>query len=366
MSMPMPRAQCSDEFFADFTYVSRRASGMERVAKALFSPAALAPLKVRAVRAGRGRPGILAAQQILIPLLARRHPDSMFLFTGYPPPFLFPFRRTRAALYVHDIFLITGTERLNFSGRYYLAPQFRRALKLLRLFFCNSADTAAKLRPVCHDDAEILLFRPGIENVFALEAGGRELRPANPDVFRIVSLGTVEPRKNYTAALRIHAALAARLGRRIEYHIIGRRGWDEVWTEIEKNPLITPHGYLDEPAAKRVIEAADLVLCTSHEEGLGLPAIEMQYAGLPVAAPDAPIFRETLGRSAVLIDPTDAATAARRIAEAIAAADWRARFAAGARDNIARWNALARADREAVIARLAAARTEATGGGAPC
>jgi glycosyltransferase involved in cell wall biosynthesis len=88
-----------------------------------------------------------------------------------------------------------------------------------------------------------------------------------------------------------------------------------------------------------------------------LPLLEAQYAGLPIVAPDAAIFREVLGESGIHVDPADPAGAAVRIAAALSDDNWRARFVTQAARNLARWNDLARDDREAVvglIARLAA------------
>ena len=100
-----------------------------------------------------------------------------------------------------------------------------------------------------------------------------------------------------------------------------------------------------------------MFICTSHDEGLGLPLLEAQYAGLPIIAPDAAIFREVLGESGIYIDPADPAGAAARIAAALSDENWRARYVAQAARNLARWNDLAHDDRETVvslIARLAA------------
>ena len=87
-----------------------------------------------------------------------------------------------------------------------------------------------------------------------------------------------------------------------------------------------------------------------------------QYAGLPVIAPDAAIFREVLGESGIHVDTADPAAAAMQIAAALSNADWRARHVTLAARNLARWNDLARGDRENVIsliARLAHLRVNA-------
>ena len=109
------------------------------------------------------------------------------------------------------------------------------------------------------------------------------------------------------------------------------------------------HGYQSADRVKQLLEAADLFICTSHDEGLGLPLLEAQYAGLPIIAPDDAIFREVLGESGIFINPADPASAAERIAAALSAPDWRACYVALAEQNLARWNALASGDRDTVI-----------------
>jgi glycosyltransferase involved in cell wall biosynthesis len=96
------------------------------------------------------------------------------------------------------------------------------------------------------------------------------------------------------------------------------------------------------------LQQADALLCTSHEEGLGLPLLEAQYAGLPVIAPDDAVFQEVLGTSGIFIDRQDPVAAARTIAAALTADGWRARFKERSMHNLTRWNALADADRAAV------------------
>jgi glycosyltransferase involved in cell wall biosynthesis len=94
---------------------------------------------------------------------------------------------------------------------------------------------------------------------------------------------------------------------------------------------------------------ADIFICTSHEEGLGLPLLEAQYAGLPIVAPDAPIFREVLGASGIMIDPTDPKASAAKIAGLLSGPEWRSHYASLGARNLRRWNALANSDHDTVI-----------------
>jgi glycosyltransferase involved in cell wall biosynthesis len=205
------------------------------------------------------------------------------------------------------------------------------------------------LQPFVPADAGITLYRPQVGNVFDLEPGSRArdgaavVDPSRP--LRVVSVGTVEPRKNYAAAAAIVERLQQLCPAGAELHIVGRPGWGDAMQTLARAPHVTVHGFLPPADAKRIIEAADVYLCTSHDEGLGLPLLEAQYAGLPVVAPDAAVFREVLGPSGIFIDPVDAHAAAVRIWSALAGLT-RSHAATEALANVARWNGVAAQDAE--------------------
>jgi glycosyltransferase involved in cell wall biosynthesis len=112
---------------------------------------------------------------------------------------------------------------------------------------------------------------------------------------------------------------------------------------------VTLHGYQASGRVRQLLRDADIFICTSHEEGLGLPLLEAQYGGLPIVAPDAAIFREVLNTSGIFIDPADPAAAAAKIATALSEPQWRSNYVARAAQNLERWNTLASTDRDAVI-----------------
>jgi glycosyltransferase involved in cell wall biosynthesis len=227
-----------------------------------------------------------------------------------------------------------------------MAPQFALAVRYLKNFFVNSEKTAAELRPFARKDARIRRYRPTVANQFALDTSGRSARPAKPSPLKLVSLGTVEPRKNYGAALAILDAVRARIDSSAELHIIGRAGWGDEGQRIASHPGVVVHGYLPSDCVKAVIESADIYLCTSHDEGLGLPLLEAQFAGLPVVAPDKPVFREVLVESGTFVPADRPAEVAAAIHNLMAKPGWRDDQAISAMTNVRRWNALAARDLE--------------------
>ena len=173
-----------------------------------------------------------------------------------------------------------------------------------------------------------------------------------PSSLQVVAIGTIEPRKNLRAAVEICRAIAGRLGVPVHLNIVGRVGWgtDAAW--LSQQPNVTLHGALSDHEVRTIIEGSDFLICTSRDEGLGLPLLEVQHAGLPVIAPDQPIFREVLGESGLLINPDNPADAADAVAATCGERDWRATRARMAIANVARWNDLARRDQAQVRAFL--------------
>jgi glycosyltransferase involved in cell wall biosynthesis len=345
----------SMRIYVDHTHLGRAVTGLERITQELFAPSALAPLDAVPVTA-RGTAAMVLTQTFGLPALLARSRASILLCPGFPPsPLLLPFG-PRVVPYIHDVFLLSRRHDLNRRARLYMAEPFRLAVARLPWFLVNSEDTRRKLAAFCRPDAKTTLYRPPVRNVFGLRPDGRAGRAARPVELRLVALGTVEPRKNFPAAADIATALAGHGFDRVSLDVVGRNGWGDDWSKLSAIPGVTLHGYQTTENAAAVIDRADAFICTSHEEGLGLPLLEAQYAGLPVIAPDQPVFREVLGDSGLYIDTRDPGAAAQLIAGSLEAANWRQTHAMGAAKNLRRWNAIARADRDAVvdaIARLA-------------
>ncbi len=329
--------------YLDLTHLGRHVTGIERVSieqfeRVSFDEATLIPVR------SSGVASMVVRQQFLLPLYALLHPSALFVFPGFPPSPFFSLIRRRVLMYVHDTFLITRQKDLSTKARIYMAPQFRRAVKSLQHFLVNSEKTRDDLAQHTRPGASIGLYRPGVRNVFNLAPGPHASRQGPPKPLRLISLGTVEPRKNYAAALAILDQLRATAHPGAELHIVGRAGWGPDADLISSHPGAIVHGYLSAEEVKKRMDDADVYLCTSHDEGLGLPLLEAQYAGLPVVAPDQPVFREVLGASGTFINPSNPAAAAGLIHDVISAPHWREACAAAALANVARWNALAASD----------------------
>ena len=327
--------------YLDQTHLRGHVTGIERVTLDLFAPERLGPHEVRPVISG-SLSGMIAAQHLGLPLRALTDRDALFLFPGFPPGPLCAAAAARCLLYVHDTFLLTRPEDLSRRSRLYMSPSFALALRWCPNLFVNSRTTGEAVRAVCARRARVALLRPAVRDAFGLGGLPGPARYGDAAPLRLLAIGTVEPRKNYPAALALTAALN-RAGLAAELHLVGRVGWGRHDFLNDPPPFLHRHGYLSDDGLRSLAASCHLLLSTSKAEGLGLPLLEVQHGGLPVVAPDDPVFREVLGTSGLLIRPEDPEAAAITLAAWIAAGGL-SRAAGLSRSNVARWNATADED----------------------
>lgn len=150
-------------------------------------------------------------------------------------------------------------------------------------------------------------------------AGGQsaDAGEVSPDIKRIaegrkflLSVGTVEPRKNQKLLIDAYEAQLADMG--LDLVIVGRIGWDmdELMERIKSNPnygrgLHVLSG-VDDADLKYLYSKAFMVVFPSFTEGYGLPTIESLINGVPVACSDIGVMREVGGDFADYFDPHDA------------------------------------------------------------
>lgn len=329
----------------DCSHLGRKTTGIERITEELFSDEALGNSQIVRLKS-RSVSGMLLQQWFGILYAALKYPDSLIITPGFPPSVPATLLlKNRLIPYIHDVFLLTRQHELNRKAKLYMRPSFAFAVKRLKRFFVNSEKTKQDLQQFCRPDAQIIMLRPQVRNVFELQHNEQRYLQVEPARIKFVMLGTVEPRKNYAAAVAILNELRSRLGNGVELHIVGRLGWGPDASLLQNTPGVVCYGYLSADEIRALISSATFYLSTSHDEGLGLPLLELQYSGIAVVASRIPVFSEVLGQSGLLIDTGDANKAADQILAFCRDTALIRQQAELARLNIQRWNALALADK---------------------
>jgi glycosyltransferase involved in cell wall biosynthesis len=122
----------------------------------------------------------------------------------------------------------------------------------------------------------------------------------------LLSLGTIEPRKNHARLLAAWRAMAPRP----RLVVVGRAGWqcESVGVELEaaqRRGELLWRTQADDAEAFRWLQHCRLLAYPSLLEGFGLPPLEAIALGVPVVAGDTPALREVLGDAAEYCAPLE-------------------------------------------------------------
>lgn len=126
----------------------------------------------------------------------------------------------------------------------------------------------------------------------------------------LLSVGTVQPRKNYQLLIRAFARIAPDWPHTLV--IAGGKGWlfDDILAEVERHNLqgrVRFTGFVDDAHLPALYSDATLLLFPSLYEGFGLPLLEGMACGVPVVSSDASCLPEVVGDAGVLLSPHDVA-----------------------------------------------------------
>ncbi|MBL8897276.1 MAG: glycosyltransferase family 4 protein [Planctomycetes bacterium] len=132
--------------------------------------------------------------------------------------------------------------------------------------------------------------------------------PPSRERFHLVTIGTLEPRKNHWRCLRAFERLRVEVPH-ARWSIVGRRGWlDEPFlAALERSSArdairLETRGLADRDALA-LLRDADLLLYAALHEGFGLPLVEAMELGVPVLSSRGGATEEVCGDAARLVDP---------------------------------------------------------------
>jgi len=119
----------------------------------------------------------------------------------------------------------------------------------------------------------------------------------------LLSVGTLEPRKNHLRLIEAYARLSAD----VPLHLVGKRGWhcEEVIERARTMPGVEWKGHLPEEQMRAELAGATALVYPSVLEGFGLPVLEAMAAGVPVVTSDVEPLRSIADGAALLVDPHD-------------------------------------------------------------
>jgi glycosyltransferase involved in cell wall biosynthesis len=235
----------------------------------------------------------------------------------YSPDFVLPptRRATRTLLTVHDLSFLHCPEAFVPALRRYLERVVPRSIARADLVLADSAHTRSDIISffgVPPGRVQVLYsgvaprFRPEREPG---EIGRLQARYGLGGGPYVLSVGTLQPRKNYVRLIRAFASLRPEtLAPETKLVVAGGRGWlyEDILAEAGKHgDRVHILGFVDDADLPALYRNAALFAFPSLYEGFGLPVLEAMACGVPVVCSNASSLPEVAGDAALLVDPLD-------------------------------------------------------------
>ena len=128
----------------------------------------------------------------------------------------------------------------------------------------------------------------------------------------ILSVGSIQPRKNLARLIKAYASIQSRLptDQLPKLVLVGKRAWlyDETLRALEETGLgssVILTGYVPASDLPALYSGALCFVYPSYFEGFGLPPLEAMKCGTPVVVGNTTSLPEVVGDAALSIDPFD-------------------------------------------------------------
>lgn len=235
--------------------------------------------------------------------------------------------RTRTLLTVHDL----SFERIPSSAEpsllRYLQSAVPKSVRRADHILADSQASKDDLMQLYHTpDEKITVLYCGVDARFAPVSDKAAIDRVLENfglcgADYLLSVGTLQPRKNYPRVIRAVKLLRDR-GFDLHYAIAGGKGWlvDEINESIAENQMqdrVHLLGFVEDDQLPALYGGAKALVSPSLYEGFGLPLLEAMACGIPVITSNLSSLPEVAGDAGIQVDPTDVSSIAEAIAQVV-------------------------------------------------
>ncbi|MGO9343674.1 MAG: glycosyltransferase family 4 protein [Acidimicrobiales bacterium] len=177
---------------------------------------------------------------------------------------------------------------------------FRRALSSGCHFVVPSEPIAGEVRDAGAGESRVTVIEPGVDHLPQpdMAAAGELLERLGVRGGFIMSVGTLEPRKNLEMLVAAYSDIRDSLPDRWPLVIVGPQGWGAGPTSREGVEFA---GHVSPGILSALYAKAELLAYVPLAEGFGLPPLEAMFCGTPVVASPVP----SVGSAALVVNPDD-------------------------------------------------------------
>ncbi len=225
-----------------------------------------------------------------------------------------PLAVRRQVVTIHDVVPLEHPEWLNprFAAWYrFLTPRLAR--RVVRVITDSEFTKSRLIETTDIDGDKVVVIPIGVSKRF-VPSGARAIEGAVaamklPTKHYVLSVGSLEPRKNLGRLLKAWESTSAHLPDDVWLVVGGAKGKRLVFGDVPQLTALPPRvfltGHIPDEHLPALYGGALAFAYPSLYEGFGLPPLEAMAAGTPVLTSEVASIPEVVGEAAVLVDPYD-------------------------------------------------------------
>ncbi len=251
----------------------------------------------------------LLFNQVILPWNLYKLSADIYLFLAFPAPWLL-FRKNVIST-VHDIVCWDCPETMKFLSEVYFklstitATRFGRRVITISKFSERRIEDKLRVNP----ERMWLIYAGLSENFVVAKYDNKIIEKYHLPSRYILSLSTIEPRKNLGLLLKAYESLWKNNEVDIDLVLAGRKGWkvDKIVNDLDEDVIEHIHftGYIEDDDLPSIYHFANLFVYPSKYEGFGIPPLEAMACETPVITSDAASLPEVCGGAAVYFKNND-------------------------------------------------------------
>lgn len=260
------------------------------------------------VRHNLSTPRRIFWDQVQLPFWALVKRADLLFVPAFSAPFLYPGKKI---LVVHDLVAHFFQHYFSKTSLWYwkniLPSSAKHVTQVITISQNTKKDLVEQLKIT---EQKITVIPLAADPFYQLLAPSKEieevlLKYQLRDTPFVLSVSTLEPRKNYVRLIKAFAT-CQREGAKLV--LVGKKGWQEaeIFNEIKQLHLqekVIWLDYVSKEELRVLYNACLFFILPSLYEGFGLPILEAMACGAPVISSDRASLPEVVGEAGLLVNP---------------------------------------------------------------